>query len=153
MQVIVGEKLTGKVEKITKYGAFVSLDGNKKGLVHISEVSNKYIKNVEDILAIGQEVSVVVLAIKPDGRIDLSIKKAEEGNRSTELGRSVKQTNYNRKPSERFEKRSGSSMRNKKVEQVKPVNFEDKLADFLKNSEEKYNIINKRLNKTKKTRR
>ncbi|BDU50476.1 S1 RNA-binding domain-containing protein [Haliovirga abyssi] len=150
MQVTVGEKLTGKVEKITKYGAFVSLENNKKGLVHISEVSNKYIKNVEDVLTVGQEVSVVVLAIKPDGRIDLSIKKTEEASRPTT--RPATKSNYNRKPSERFDRR-GSSSRNTKVEPAKPANFEDKLADFLKNSEENYNTINKRLNKTKKSRR
>jgi len=72
----IGEVYNGEVKKITDFGVFVSLPGKKDGLVHISEISNKRIKNIHDFLKEGQEVKVKVLDIKPDGKIALSIKHA-----------------------------------------------------------------------------
>ena len=65
--------LTGKVTKITEFGAFVSLGQYTEGLVHISEVSHYRVKKVEDYLEAGQEVQVKVIKIKGK-RISLSIK-------------------------------------------------------------------------------
>ncbi|MBG9977531.1 S1 domain-containing RNA-binding protein [Ruoffia tabacinasalis] len=78
MSVEVGQKVSGKVTGITNFGAFVSLPENKSGLVHISEVSDGFVKDINDILSVGDEVTVKVLKITPDGKINLSIRKANE---------------------------------------------------------------------------
>ncbi len=75
-QLEVGMILEGKVTGITKFGAFVALPGGKSGLVHISEVANAYVSDINEHLSNGQEVKVKVIAISPDGKINLSIKKA-----------------------------------------------------------------------------
>ena len=75
MSIEVGNKLKGKVTGIKKFGAFVELPEGKSGLVHISEVADNYVENVEDHLTVGDEVEVKVLSIADDGKISLSIKK------------------------------------------------------------------------------
>ena len=74
MSIEVGNKLKGKVTGIKKFGAFVELPEGKSGLVHISEVADNYVENVEDHLSVGDEVEVKVLSIADDGKISLSIK-------------------------------------------------------------------------------
>lgn len=72
--VSVGDILTGTVEHIAAYGAFVRLESGQKAMVHISELSYNYVKKVEDILEIGQKITAKVIKIDDKGRIDLSIK-------------------------------------------------------------------------------
>lgn len=76
MELAVGSIVTGKVTTITKFGAFIALPGGKSGLVHISEVAPTFVNDVHDFLAEGQEVSVKILAITPEGKINLSVKQA-----------------------------------------------------------------------------
>lgn len=78
MQLEVGMILEGKVTGITKFGAFVALSGGKSGLVHISEVANAYVSDINEHLSNGQDVKVKVIGITPEGKINLSIKKAVE---------------------------------------------------------------------------
>lgn len=73
----VGAVIEGKVTGITKFGAFVSLPEGKSGLVHISEVANAFVSDVHEHVQMGQNVKVRVLNISPDGKINLSIKRAE----------------------------------------------------------------------------
>lgn len=75
MEPQVGSILEGKVVSITKFGAFVTLEGGKSGLVHISEIANTFVNDVHDFLQEGQTVKVLVLSAEK-GRINLSIKKA-----------------------------------------------------------------------------
>ena len=74
----VGSIVEGRVTGITKYGAIVALPGGKSGLVHISEVANSYVSDVHDHVQTGQTVKVRILTVGDDGRINLSIKRAEE---------------------------------------------------------------------------
>ncbi len=78
MDLAVGQVLEGTVTGITKFGAFVSLEGGKSGLVHISEVANAYVSDVHDHVQIGQKVKVKVLSLGDAGKINLSIKRAQE---------------------------------------------------------------------------
>ena len=78
MELEVGAILEGTVTSIAKFGAFVSLPDRKSGLVHISEIAAAYVADVNDFLQVGQTVKVKVLAITPEGKINLSIKRAEE---------------------------------------------------------------------------
>lgn len=81
MELAVGQVLEGTVTGITKFGAFVSLEGGRSGLVHISEVANTFVNDVHDHVQIGQKVKVKVLSIGEAGKINLSIKRAEEAPR------------------------------------------------------------------------
>ena len=77
MVVEVGSKVQGKVTGITNFGAFVELPEGVTGLVHISEVADSYVKDVNDHLKVGDQVEVKVISEK-EGKISLSIKKAIE---------------------------------------------------------------------------
>ena len=74
----VGQIVEGKVTGLTGFGAFVALPDGKSGMVHISEVSNVFVKDIKDHLTEGQDVKVKIIAIGEDGKISLSIKKAAE---------------------------------------------------------------------------
>ena len=78
MDLVVGAVVDGKVTGIMKFGAFVALPGGKSGLVHISEIAYSYVNEVSDHLKEGQEVKVKIIGIDENGRINLSIKKAME---------------------------------------------------------------------------
>ena len=80
MSVEVGSKLSGKVTGITNFGAFVELPDGSTGLVHISEVADRYVKDINEHLSVGDEVTVKVLNVEKNGKIGLSIKKANEKN-------------------------------------------------------------------------
>lgn len=73
-QVCVGDVLTGTVEHVAAYGAFVRLESGQKAMVHISELSHSYVKKVEDVLEVGKKITAKVIKIDDKGRIDLSIK-------------------------------------------------------------------------------
>lgn len=123
MEFGVGSVLEGKVTGITKFGAFVSLPEGKSGLVHISEIAYTYVSDVKDYLHEGQEVKVKVINIDENGRINLSIKKAQEppprpaGGQRRSGGRSAGFTGQ-RRPAE-------------------PQTFEDKLKQFMQTSDSK----------------
>ncbi|GAA0461631.1 polyribonucleotide nucleotidyltransferase [Alkalibacillus silvisoli] len=75
-EVEVGQIYLGKVKRIEKFGAFVELFKGKDGLVHISELDEKHIKNVTDVADIGDEMLVKVKEIDQQGRVNLSRKAA-----------------------------------------------------------------------------
>ncbi len=70
----VGGIYTGKVTRITTFGAFVELAENKEGLLHISKISNERVNKVEDVFKVGDEVTVKVYEIDDQGRINLTRK-------------------------------------------------------------------------------
>ena len=113
MSIEVGSKLQGKVTGITNFGAFVELGEGTTGLVHISEVADNYVKDINEHLSVGDEIKVKVINVEKDGKIGLSIKKAKD--------RPVRQRN----PRERSE------------------NFESKMNRFLKDSEDRLASLKK----------
>ena len=84
MSIEVGSKVSGKISGITNFGAFVDLGDKKTGLVHISEVSDGFVKDIHDVLTVGDTVTVKVLSVGDDGKISLSIRKAQD---KPEIGR------------------------------------------------------------------
>ena len=131
MQIEVGNIVEGKVTKVTKFGAFVDIGDGRFGMIHISQISNSFVKEVSDHLVENQTVKVKVLSI--DGtKIDLSIKQAEQ-NTQRPTGRVNKEKEYENRPQKRNE----------------PASFEDLMSKFKKSSDEKMcdikkNIDNKR---------
>lgn len=113
MSISVGAILEGVVTGITSFGAFIELPGGVTGLVHISEVADTYVKDVNEYLKERDKVKVKVLNVDPKGKIGLSIKQANANYHSPEA-------RHNRKPKKRND-----------------VSFEDKLAKFLKESDER----------------
>ncbi|MFC0274777.1 S1 domain-containing RNA-binding protein [Metabacillus herbersteinensis] len=141
MSIEVGSKVQGKVTGITNFGAFVELPGGSTGLVHISEVADSYVKDVNDHLKVGDQIEVKVISEK-DGKTALSIKKA--------IDRPEGQTSsYSQRPPRpvRVDSRSKDS---RSKSNFKPKeNFEDKMSRFLKTSEENLSTL-KRSTETKR---
>ncbi len=82
----VGDVVTGKVSKITTFGAFVELSNKIDGLIHISQLSAERVEKVKDVLAVGQEVEARVIKVDRDERrIGLSIKAVKSGISEAEL--------------------------------------------------------------------
>lgn len=129
MPVEVGSILEGKVTGITNFGAFVEIGENQTGMVHISEVASTYVKEIKDFLTEGQTVKVKVMSIGDDGKISLSIKKAEENHN--------KETN-NRKPNggKRYN-RDNVWQGPKTTTASEGQSFEDMMARFKQVSDEK----------------
>jgi polyribonucleotide nucleotidyltransferase len=85
-EVKVGKIYAGKVVSIREFGAFIEIAPETDGLCHVSELSDRYVENVNDVVELGQEVRVKVILIDDQGRIKLSRKAAmkEEGNSDPE---------------------------------------------------------------------
>ncbi|WP_257351307.1 S1 domain-containing RNA-binding protein [Pseudalkalibacillus decolorationis] len=126
MTIEVGSKLQGKVSGITHFGAFVELPDGITGLVHISEVADRYVKDINEHLSVGDEVEVKVINVDPKGKIGLSIKKAKE------------QPKQYKPRTDRPRGRGGKPSRRPNNEFV---SFEDKLNRFLKDSEESLSTL------------
>lgn len=121
MPVSVGKVVEGTVTGITNFGAFIQLPEGKSGLVHISEISHDYVEKIADYLKRGQKVKVKVLSITDDGKISLSIRKAQPKTTQPE------QVDWN------------------KPENVqRGMSFEDKLNQYLKDSNEKMDQLKTR---------
>jgi predicted RNA-binding protein with RPS1 domain len=76
MSAEIGAIVPGTVVRIAPYGAFIRLESGETGLVHISEIDRNYVRSVEEHLRIDDSVTVKVVGVKEDGKIDLSIKQA-----------------------------------------------------------------------------
>ncbi len=143
MSLEIGAIVEGEVTGITNFGAFVQLPENKVGLIHISEVSNVYVKDVNDFLKVHDKVKVKVLAIDARGKIGLSIKAlmppAETpAQNKTEQGQKPDFKNRPQRPqSENRERRAGGKGFNSNARPAAPLTFEDKLSKFLKDSDDR----------------
>ncbi|MDR1205352.1 MAG: S1 RNA-binding domain-containing protein [Peptococcaceae bacterium] len=130
MAVVVGSILEGVVKGITVFGAFVELPGGVTGLVHISEVADAYVKDVKDYLKEQDRVKVKVINVDPKGKIGLSIKQvgAQEGGPAVAAEKPAVPV---RPPARPFRKEV------RPLRPVQPETFEDKLAKFIKESDQK----------------
>lgn len=120
MDLEVGKIVEGKISGIMGFGAFVELEGGKSGLVHISEVSRDYVKDINEHLKVGDVVKVKIMSIDPSGKVALSIKKAMEEGRKKYV--------FSGAPAEFSFGDTHSSA---------DLSFEDKLAKFKQDSNDK----------------
>ncbi|MEK9644708.1 MAG: S1 RNA-binding domain-containing protein, partial [Alphaproteobacteria bacterium] len=74
----IGHIYTGKVVKVVDFGAFVNFMGSRDGLVHISELENRRVGKVTDVVNEGDEVKVKVLAVDDRGKVRLSMKVVDQ---------------------------------------------------------------------------
>ncbi|MBW1604776.1 S1 domain-containing RNA-binding protein [Lactobacillus sp. Sy-1] len=155
MAIEVGAKIPGKVSGITNFGAFVDLGDHKTGLVHISEVSDGFIKDIHDVLKVGDQVNVKVLKVGDDGKIALSMKQANDEHSHT----GDKNNSHNRPHNEHhgssehknFHGHGGNNnhFNNHRSEgaanhnNTKSENFDDMMSKFLKQSDSRLATIKK----------
>ncbi|WP_318617505.1 S1 domain-containing RNA-binding protein [Sporosarcina sp. YIM B06819] len=126
MSIEVGSKLEGKITGITNFGAFVELPSGATGLVHISEVADNYVKDINEHLKVGDMVEVKVMNVGTDGKIGLSIRKAKpESEQRPERPQRPQRPRQGGRPSP--------------VD--RPENFETKMAKFMKDSEERLSTL------------
>lgn len=123
MQPEVGSIVEGKVTGITKFGAFVSLPDNKTGMIHISEISNQYVKDINDHIKLNQVVTVKILSIDGNNKISLSIKQNQAQEKGSAAPRPEEFT--------AFARGKGAS------------SFEEMLNKFKSESDEKISILKK----------
>ncbi len=131
MQFEIGSIIEGKVSGLTNFGAFITLPGGSTGMVHISEVSNTYVKDIHEFLSDGQEVKVKVLAISPEGKISLSIKQTE-----VQPQQSAAPQRPRKSPSKPnvWQGQSHASSN-------EPTSFEDMMAKFKQVSDDKFSDL------------
>ncbi len=137
MQLEVGAIVQGRVTGVTKFGAFVALENGKSGLVHISEVANTFVSEIRDFITENQEVKVKIIGIGDDGKINLSIKKAEPPRQ--EQRRSSPRPAYTQRPMQQGDN-NVHSHRQPVQQAVAPsadAIFEDKLKQFILDSDSK----------------
>lgn len=141
-----GSIVEGKVIRVKPFGAIVQLENGAQGLVHISQVANGFVKDINDHVKVDDTVKVKVISIdEENNKIALSIREA--------LPKAPKTQNQNNgfKPREHknnYEPR-GAKQPTAEVSQPKePVNdFEEKMKEWLKQSNERQAGINKRNNR------
>lgn len=117
----VGSVVDGVVTGITHFGAFVQLPGGKTGLVHISEVADTYVRDIKDLYKENDTVKVKVLSYDGRQKIGLSIRQAQPG----------------ATPTRRMPPRAGGGGGGGGRPPRGRMTFEDKLARFMKESDER----------------
>lgn len=143
MQSLVGEIYEGKVTGLTAFGAFVKMSNGETGMVHISEVASVYVKDINEHLTEGQDVKVKVLAINENNKISLSIKQANPpAPKATENNGRRPQTGF--RP-QRNQERVSSPGNQKAASSVSQpaMSFEDMMAKFKQESDEKISVLKK----------
>ncbi len=135
----VGSVLEGKVTGITKFGAFVSLPENRSGLVHISEIAYSYVNDIHEHLSEGQTVTVKVIGIDDNNRINLSIKQAappppRPERRFAPRTGGGQQGDGERRPPRRPQP---NTFQGEPAQPKGPASFEDQLKQFMASSDSK----------------
>ena len=125
MDLSIGKIVEGKVIRITSFGAFVELDKGVCGLIHISEIADTFVQDINDFLRVADIVKVKILTRDQAGKIGLSLKQAQSTAKSV--------------PPPIIEK----------AEQIINESFEDKLSKFMKDSNEKQSAMKKHLDNKK----
>ncbi|MDD6022922.1 MAG: S1 RNA-binding domain-containing protein [Oscillospiraceae bacterium] len=159
MEFTVGAIVEGKVTGITKFGAFVSLPGNKTGMVHISEIAHAYVSDINEHLTVGQDVKVMIISMEGN-KINLSIKKTMDPparqNRS-DRGQTRGEGRENRNDRESREGRNDRGDRGDRPQRSsgnrggfdsrrqsqpkEPQSFDDMLKQFMADSDSKISSI------------
>lgn len=139
MAVEIGTVYEGAVTGLTKFGAFVKLEDGTVGLVHISEIANEFVNDISEKLAVGDSVKVKVIEISDSGKVGLSIKKAlpEEKPRPKKA-----------KPRE-GKVFKGTPQQNPNA----PMSFEDMMARFKAQSDDKISDLKRNSDKRSGNRR
>lgn len=144
MSAEVGSIANGTVIKIMPFGALVKLESGEVGLVHISEISSKFISDINECVKISDKVKVKVLEVTEDKKMSLSIKKAAEQVNAERRERKMKDN----EPKKKAPVRPADIDWGRKS--TSDLSFEDKLSKFKQDSDEAMLAI-KRSNESKRS--
>ena len=145
MQIEVGQIVEGKITGITNFGVFVELGDNVSGMVHISEVARSYVTDIREFVKENDTVKMKVLSVGDDGKISLSIKRAQEEPKK-----------------ERFEKKKNVTSREPaKIDssytwapkKQEPVSFEEMMNRFKQTSDEKFSDLKRKNPENRRSKR
>ncbi|MBE6738944.1 MAG: S1 RNA-binding domain-containing protein [Ruminococcaceae bacterium] len=145
MQIEVGQIVEGKITGITNFGVFVDLGENVSGMVHISEVARSYVTDIREFVKENDTVKMKVLSVGDDGKISLSIKRAQEEPKK-----------------ERFEKKKTTPPREQSMidssytwtpKKQEPVSFEEMMNRFKQTSDEKFSDLKRKNPETRRSKR
>lgn len=131
-----GQVVDGKVTGVQPYGAFVALNDQIQGLVHISEVTHGFVKDINEFIAVGNEVKVKILSIdEAKNKYSLSIRATEEAPKQQE------------KPSKSQAQGGNFKQYQQEQQQQEEAGFntlKDKLNEWIEQSEERSQSFNKK---------
>ncbi len=143
MQLVVGDIVEGKVTGITNFGVFVEIGEGKTGMVHISEVAQTYVNQISDFVKVGDKVKAKVLNVSDEGKISLSIKKAQEPKSSDNTEKSERAPKERRPRTQAAQSKPDMSYvwTSKRSE---PTSFEDMMSKFKQTSDEKFSDLKRK---------
>ena len=131
---VVGDIVEGIVSSVMAFGAFVDIGSEESGLVHISELSSDYVKDINEFVKKGDKVKVKVIRIDDKGKISLSMKRAEP---------------MEKEPRRQKERPAAASARPDEFDwtarRTEELSFEDRLSRFKHESEEKIRDSRRRM--------
>lgn len=130
----VGEIYKGRVINVKPYGAFVSFDENKKGLIHISHISDSFVKDINEFVCQGDKLNVKILSIDKNGKIALTLKDVEQDPKQEEENIIYQEQPHHAHFDDNKPKESG----------VKKT-LDELIKDFNRQSNDRHVDINKRL--------
>ena len=156
MQIEVGQIVEGKVTGITNFGVFVDLGEVKSGLVHISEIAQTYVSDVREFVKENDTVKMKVLTVSEDGKISLSIKKAQP--QAEVPQQRPRNNNHNnggqrttRPPKREPDYASPAAVWTPKKSES--TSFEDMMAKFKQTSDEKFSDLKRKNPDTRRPKR
>lgn len=144
MQVEPGKILKGKISGITNFGAFVDLGDGATGLVHISEISNEYVKDIHDHVKVGQEVEVKVLPNEKGNKLSLSIKQVL-ADKPVSQGEKKERKNRTRRPAPKPDFSVQPAEFTWGTATNEPLSFDDMLNKFKQSSDERMHDIKRNM--------
>ena len=148
MELAVGSIFQGKVMGITKFGAFVSLPENRTGMVHISEIAKTYVNDINEFVKVGDSVKTMITNISDEGKISLSIKRAEQQSEPAKA---------ERRPKRAFSERQASNTIDSSFvyspQKETASSFEEMMNKFKQTSDEKFSDLKRKNPDAKRGRR
>ncbi len=148
MQLTIGDIVEGKITGVTNFGVFVDLGNGQTGMVHISEIAQVYVSEIKDFVKENDVVKMKVLNIGDDGKISLSIKKAQEPIKTEKPERREK-----RAYAPKTETASVDRSYVWTAKKSESASFEDMMNKFKQVSDEKFSDLKRKNPDAKKNRR
>ena len=149
MQLVVGDIVEGKVTGITNFGVFLEIGEGKTGMVHISEVAQTYVNQISDYVKVGDVVKAKILTVSDEGKISLSMKKAQEQNSAEQGERAHKE----RRPRPKTAPQKPDMSYVWTSKKSEPSSFEDMMSKFKQTSDEKFSHLKRKNFETRRPRR
>ena len=149
MQLTIGDIIEGKITAVKDYGVFVDIGDGKSGMVHISEIAQTYVSNINEHVKVGDEVKLKVLNIGDDGKISLSIKRAQEPKPDAPRAERREKRPYT--PKAPAPEPDGSYVWTAKKSES--ASFEDMMSRFKATSDEKFSDLKRKNPDAKRSRR